>query len=334
MTASPRLTRYILHASHRLTMPIGVYAGLPLTGATVRQVVSDARAQTEAVLALHEHCRLDFLLTAMDLSAEAETFGGTIRMDDAEIPTVLGRLVTDAAGIDALPAPQPGDGRTAVHLATVGNLTRTAGGTPILGGMIGPFTLAGRLFGVSELLEAVALEPELVERLLDRVTPFLIAYAQAFRAAGAWGVVMAEPAAGLLSPRALARFSTPYVRAVVETVQDAEFGVVLHNCGARLAHLPHILPAGAQVFHFGAPMDLPAALDQVGATAILAGNLDPTAVFYQGTPQTVQEQAACLLDAVGARPNFVLSSGCDLPPGTPVANVEALFAAARARQPG
>jgi uroporphyrinogen decarboxylase len=329
MTAPSRLTRYILEAPSRLVMPIGVYAGLPLTGASVRQVVSDAQAQTEAVLALHEHCRLDFLLTAMDLSAEAETFGCTIRMDNAEIPTVIGRLVTDAAGIDALPAPQPGDARTAIHLATVGNLVRAVSGRPILGGMIGPFSLAGRLFGVSELLEAAALEPELVERLLDKVTPFLTAYARAFRAAGAWGVVMAEPAAGLLSPRALARLSTPYVRAIVEAVQDADFTVVLHNCGARLAHLAHILPAGARVFHFGAPMDLPAALEQVGDAAISAGNLDPTAVFYQGMPQTVQEQATRLLDAVGARPNFVLSSGCDLPPGTPVPNVEALFAAAR-----
>lgn len=334
MTFTTRLANHIMTAPARLAMPIGVYAGLPLTGATVRQVVSDAGAQTAAVLALHEELSLNFLLTAMDLSAEAEAFGCTIRMDDAEIPTVLGRLVTDAAAIDALPVPQPGAARMAVHLETVRRLVAAQPGVPILGGMIGPFSLAGRLYGVSDFLEAAALDPELVEQLLEKVTPFLAAYAQAFRAAGAWGVVMAEPAAGLLSPRSLARFSTAYVRRIVDAVQDADFAVVLHNCGARLTHLSHILPSGAEILHFGAPMDLPAALDQVDGAVILAGNLDPTAVFYSGTPETVSTQAQRLLDAAGTRRNFVLSSGCDLPPGTSVANVATLFAAVRVSQPG
>ena len=40
----------------------------------------------------------------------------------------------------------------------------------------------------------------MVETVLEKVTEFLIAYTKAFKEAGANGVVMAEPAAGLLSP--------------------------------------------------------------------------------------------------------------------------------------
>ena len=309
-------------------MPIGVYAGLEMTGASVRQAVSDPAAQSEAVLALHEHFHTPLMLTAMDLSAEAETFGCTIRMSDEEIPTVIGRLAPSPEAIAALPAPQPGDLRTAVHLDSARRLA-ASGKAPVLGGLIGPFSLAGRIYGVSEALEATVSEPETVLALLEKVTDFLAAYARAFRDAGAIGVIMAEPAAGLLSPRGLARFSAPFVRRIVETTQRDDFTLMLHNCGAKLAHFPRVLESGAALYHFGAPMDILAALAQADGKAILAGNLDPTAVFHSGTPEGVYADALGLARAAKAYPNFIMSSGCDLPPGTPLRNLEAFYQAVR-----
>jgi uroporphyrinogen decarboxylase len=322
------LARFILSYPGRLVMPIGVYAGLDLTGGSVRAAVSDPAAQAQAVLALHQRLHTPVLLTAMDLSAEAEVFGCAIRMPEDEIPTVLGRRVASLEEIAALRDPQAGDRRTAVHLEACRRLVAASGGAPVLGGMIGPFSLAGRIFGVSEALEATAAGPEPVLALLEKTTRFLAAYAAAFRQAGAAGVIIAEPAAGLLSPRGLAAFSAPFVRRIVEEVERPNFGVILHNCGARLAHLPRVLESGAGIYHFGAPMDLPAALERVDAQTILCGNLDPSAVFHAGTPASVAAAARALLAGAGPRRNFVLSSGCDLPPGTPIANLEALYAAA------
>jgi uroporphyrinogen decarboxylase len=228
---------HVLNNPGRVPMPIGVYAGLEITGATVRDAVTSANAQADAVLALHERFETPVMLTAMDLSAEAQTYGCEVRMYDEEIPTVIGRLATDQAGIDRLPAPCPGDMRTAVHLEAARILVNSRK-TPVLGGLIGPFSLAGRIFGVSEALEATAAEPEMILTLLEKVTDFLLEYTQAFREIGAAGVIMAEPAAGLLSPRGLGKFSAPFVRRIVESVQNENFSLILHNCGARLVHLP------------------------------------------------------------------------------------------------
>ena len=104
---------------------------------------------------------------------------------------------------------------------------------------------------------------------------------------------------------------------------------MLHNCGAKIAHLPKVLESGATLYHFGAPMDILAALQQVDGKAILAGNLDPTATFHQGTPESVYDQASALAKAVKPYANFIMSSGCDLPPGTPVRNLEAFYQAVR-----
>jgi uroporphyrinogen decarboxylase len=325
-------SRFILDFPGRLAMPIGVYAGLEVTRSSVRACVSNAAVQSQAVLALHERFQTPVMLTAMDLSAEAEAFGCAIRMPEDDIPTVIGRRVSGPDEVAALPEPQPGDARTAVHLESCRRLVSQSGGAPVLGGLIGPFSLAGRIFGVSEALEATLADPDTILALLEKVTRFLCGYAAAFRAAGASGVIMAEPAAGLLSPRGLGRFSAPFVRQIVEAVQDEHFTLVLHNCGAKLVHLPQVLQSGAEVYHFGAPMDILAALAQVDGRAILGGNLDPSAIFHAGTPASVEAAAAALLDGVGECRNFFLSSGCDLPPGTPVANLDAFYQAA-AKQP-
>lgn len=328
-TFKTKFSQFVLSYPGRLAMPIGVYAGLDITGASVYAAVTDSTAQAEAVLALHERFHTPVMLTAMDLSAEAESFGCEVRMAEDDIPTVIGRRVTNQAQIEALPQPQPGDARMAVHLDAARQLVQNSGGAPVLGGLIGPFSLAGRIFGVSEALEASLSDPDLLLTLLDRAAVLLAGYAAEFRRAGASGVIMAEPAAGLLSPRGLARFSAPFVRRIIESVQTEDFTVILHNCGAKLVHLPKVLESGAEIYHFGAPMDLLAALQQVEGRAILAGNLDPTAVFHSGTPEEVRQSTNLLMQAARPYRNFILSSGCDLPPGTTVANLEAFYEVAR-----
>ncbi len=322
-----RFANRILQRQNRLAMPIGVYAGLDLTGASVHEAVTDASTQADMALAMHEQYRTEVLLTAMDLSAEAEAYGCLIRWSEDDIPTVTGRRVTSREEIARLPSPQAGEARTRVHLDAAGHLART--GIPVLGGLIGPFSLAARLFGVSETLEATATDPDLVLALLEETTRFLADYSRAFRQTGASGVIMAEPAAGLLSPRALARFSAPFVKRIVEASQTPDFVLILHNCGARLAHLPKVVESGAEIYHFGAPMDLVAALSQTGKDIILCGNLDPSAIFYSGSPEQVWERTGELLNRTCTYPNYVISSGCDLPPGMPLANLEAFFDAVR-----
>ena len=310
-------------------MPIGVYAGLEITGASVRDAVTNSYQQSEAVLALHERFNTPVMLTAMDLSAEAELFGSQIRMEDEEIPTVIGRLVTSGEEIERLAIPAAGEGRTAVHLESAQKLVSLANGCPVLGGLIGPFSLAGRLFGVSEALELSLTGPEMLEDLLNKVTLFLTRYVLAFRDQGVDGVIMAEPAAGLLSPRGLSRFSSAFIRQIIEAAQTDSFTIILHNCGAQIAHLPKILESGAEVLHFGAPMDIEKALTQVGGDVILAGNLDPTSIFFSGSPDEVKEKTYSIMKLSSGKTNFIPSSGCDLPPHTPVRNLDAFYSTVR-----
>lgn len=310
-------------------MPILSYPGVSLIGCTVRDVVTSPEAQAAVQQALQERYQLSVVMTAMDLSVEAEEFGAPVTLTEGEIPFVAARLVTSEPEIAQLSVPRAGAGRTRVYLDTVRRLVARPGAPLVLGGMIGPLSLAARLFGVSEILTETADHPETVHALLDKAAAFLTDYARAFKAAGAHGVIVAEPTAGIVSPRATREFSSTYLRRIIAAVADDRFEVILHNCGARPVHLPTTLEAGAQVCHFGKPMDLPAALTQVPAGTILCGNLDPVGVFAHGEAADVRRRTVELLEATRHHRGFVISSGCDVPPGTPPANLDAFFAAVR-----
>jgi len=312
-------------AGTRLALPVATFPGTALTGLTVRDLVTNATHQASAQMEFHRRFHTAAMMSCMDLSVEAEAFGATVVIADDEVPTVTGRLVTDESSATGLRVPPIGEKRTRVYLDAVRRLVAQSDGTPVLAGMIGPFSLAGRLFGVSEALLTTAAEPEVLEVLMEKVTGFLSAYAMEFRKAGAAGVIIAEPTAGLLSPRGLATFSSRYVRSIITAVDNGVFEVILHNCAATALHLSAVAESGARIVHFGAPMDIVAALERLTPSTIVCGNLDPARVFVHSGPEETARRTRELLAATARFPNFVISSGCDIPAHAPLANIEAFF---------
>ena len=123
-----------------------------------------------------------------------------------------------------------------------------------------------------------------------------------------------------------------YIKAIAAAVEDGGFALILHNCAARVLHLPALLETGLTSFHFGAPMDMPAALSKVAPDVVLCGNLDPAGVFCQLPPAEVKARAAELLAHTANHPNYVLSSGCDVPANAPLASLDAFYAPLKPEQ--
>ena len=61
----------------------------------MREAVNNPQVQFDAVAALHERYQAPFVLSAMDLSAEAEAFGCTLHLADNEIPSRDGAVGDD-----------------------------------------------------------------------------------------------------------------------------------------------------------------------------------------------------------------------------------------------
>ena len=255
-----------------------------------------------------------------------------VTVTDDEVPTIKGRIINDADEAEALAVPTVGSGRSQIYLDAIKKAKELITDRPILAGMIGPFSLAARLFDVSEIMMDCYDDPDMVHLVLEKCTQFLIAYAKAYREVGADGIVMAEPVAGLLSPSLEDEFSAPYVKQIVDAVQNDDFIVIYHNCGDNVPKmLPSILSTGAAAYHFGNAVDLEKdVLEKVPSNVVVMGNVDPVGVLRMGSPTSVRKATTELLEKCSTYPNFVLSSGCDMPPKTPWENINAFFAAADA----
>jgi uroporphyrinogen decarboxylase len=315
----------IVNSNERYAMPIMTYPGLELINKNINDVISDGKAQYECMSALAAKYPSLAAVTIMDLSVEAEAFGSPIKYSDNEVPSVTSRIVNDMETANALIVPEVGTARTSVYVKAAELASKKIKDRPTFGGEIGPFSLAGRLMDMTEVMVMAIMEPETVHIVLEKCTDFLVEYARAFKTAGANGIIIAEPAAGLLSPDMCTRFSSDYVRRIVEAVQDDNFIVILHNCGNTVKLVSSMLSTGAVGFHFGNAVDMSDIMPQIPWGRIAFGNIEPAGVFKNGTADDMQEKVWDLLEKTAVYKNFVLSSGCDVPPGTPIKNTKAFY---------
>jgi len=315
-------------AERKRALPILSFPATQKMGVTVEELVKSAPLQAEAMALIARETNTLAAISLMDLSVEAEAFGAQVRFSAEEIPAIIGQLVSDEDEADALEVPGLDAGRIGIFVDAVKLAHEKITDKPLLAGMIGPYSLAGRLMDVTEIMYTCYDEPETVHKVLEKATQFLISYGAAMKEAGADGVMMAEPLAGILSPDMAEEFSMPYVKRIIEALQTDDFAVIYHNCGNSVpSMLEGIFEQGAAAYHFGNAVDMEAVMKAAPEDALCMGNIDPASQFANGTPESMTAAVKELMDRCGQYSNFVPSSGCDIPAHSRWENIEAFFKA-------
>lgn len=320
-----------LRSRIKKAMPVLSFPAVQLMGISVRELISDSDAQARGMKLVADRIDSAAAVSLMDLSVEAECFGSTIRVSDDEVPTVVGAVVHDEDEARALEVPKVGAARSGLYVDAMRKAVGLILDRPVFAGIIGPFSLAARLLDVTEIMVDCYDGPDMVHIVLDKAAQFLTEYCLAYKAAGANGVVVAEPVAGLLSPSLAEEFATPYIKRIIDAVQDDEFIVIYHNCGNAVPNLlDTIYSIGAAAYHFGNAVDMADILSRTPDDIIVMGNIDPASQFRQGTPESMRKAVLGLLEKCApAHPNFIISSGCDIPPFSKWENIDAFFAAVK-----
>ena len=316
-----------INSPTRIAIPIMTHPGIEMIGKKVKDAVQDGEIHARAIQRLNEVYPVAATTVIMDLTVEAEAFGAKIEIQEDEMPHILGRLVSNAEEIEKLKVPDLTAGRIPQYLIANRLTVERTPDKPVFGGMIGPFSLAGRLYDMSEIMVACYTEPIAIHCLLDKCTEFLLKYCIELKRIGCSGVVIAEPAAGLLSNEECQDYSSEYVKKIVSAVQDENFMVILHNCGNQGHCTKAMLYTGANALHFGNAMDMIEALESCPKDRLIMGNIDPVSVMKLRSAADVKTYTADLLKLTSGFGNFVLSTGCDLPPHVPAANISAFFGA-------
>lgn len=311
----------------RISIPIMTHPGIEMIGKNVKDAVQSGEVHAQAIKKLAEVYPSAATTVIMDLTLEAEAFGCQIEFQENDMPHILGRLLTCAEDIENLKVPDLYAGRMQEYLKANKLTVELGFDKPVLAGVIGPFSLAGRLYDVSEIMMACYIEPDSIMLLLDKCTEFIINYCRELKRIGCSGVVVAEPAAGLLANEDCRMFSSEYVKRLVDELQDETFTIILHNCGNRGHCTDAMFYTGANAYHFGNAIDMVDTLNYCPKDKLIMGNVDPVGVMKMQSPIEIKAYVSDLLKRTSEFDNFVLSTGCDLPPHVPAENIQAFFEA-------
>ncbi len=317
----------IIFSAKRVAIPIMTNPGIEVCGYHIKDAVTDGQIHYEAISRLNAIYPSAACTAIMDLTVEAEAFGAEIVFPENEVSAVIGTLVSDYQSISELQIPTLDKGRVSEYLKANRLAAEKITEKPVFAGCIGPFSLAGRLYDMTGIMIAIYTEPESIHLLLSKCTQFIKDYCKAIKGTGVDGVIMAEPAAGLISNDDCSAFSSHYIKQIVEELQDNNFMIVLHNCGNTGHCTQAMLETNAAGLHFGNKIDMTEALRECPENILVMGNIDPVGIIKEASAEQVKEKTYELLQQTAEWKNFVLSTGCDVPPNVPFENIIAYYQA-------
>ena len=135
----------VLASEKKKALPVLSFPSIQKMGITVAELINDSDKQAEGMKIIADSFPTAASVSLMDLSLEAEAFGSEIRVSDDEVPTVIGSIVSTEEESEALKVPEIGAGRTQIYIDAIEKACKLITDRPVLAGVIGPFSLAGRL---------------------------------------------------------------------------------------------------------------------------------------------------------------------------------------------
>jgi uroporphyrinogen decarboxylase len=194
----------------------------------------------------------------------------------------------------------------------------------------GPFGIAGDLMGATEVFTACAERPEFVRELLRIVTGKMIEYLDFCAVTMPWPKPRAFAWSDDLAVSLSREMFEDLVLPANKRLRDHFAGrLTFHMCGKS----DHLLETfrdglGIHVFQgFGWSVDLDHIARVMGGRIVLAGNVDPRLIL-SGTPDDVREATRRVIAKLARFRGFIVQDGNNIPPGSPLENINAMMEAA------
>jgi [methyl-Co(III) methanol-specific corrinoid protein]:coenzyme M methyltransferase len=274
--------------------------------------------------AIHLFTEIECIKLPFCMTVEVEALGATIDYGTRDtVPTEVGHIYNHPNEM-VLPTDFFDRGRVPTVLKAITKLRRRYDNEmPLVSSIVGPFSMAAKLFGFNNFLIWIITNPDWVHQVMSNLTPLTLRYARAQVEAGADAVIVGEAGCSgdLISPQTYRDFIAPYHRQLCPNVHAP---TILHICGKSTGHTPYIAGTGATAYNFDEGVDMRVARENLNGKMALTGYVPTLKVLLNGTPDDVYKSAlACLNAGVD-----MLTPGCALAPHTPLENIMALTRAA------
>ncbi len=261
---------------------------------------------------------LDAAILFSDILTVPDAMGLGLYFEPGEGPC-FESPVRDAAAVDALPAIDP-----TRELDYVINAVRTIvreldGAVPLIGFSGSPWTLAtymvegGSSKDFARTKTLAYDQPEVMQRLLGKLSRAVTDYLLAQIDAGAQAVQVFDTWGGSLSAAAYREFSLAPMREIVAGIKarHPDLPVILFTKGGGL-WLEAIEATGCDAIGLDWTVDIGVARERVGDRVALQGNMDPAVL--RASPERIRQEVAQILESYGRGHGHVFNLGHGVTP--------------------
>jgi MtaA/CmuA family methyltransferase len=314
-------------------MPITMMFAADLIGAHYREYARDFRVLARGQVAAADRFGFDHVSAISDPAREASDLGATVQWFDDQPPAIVesGALLGEKSKLESLRLPDPAaPGRMRDRVEAVRLLAAACGTTRIVEGWVeGPCAMSADLRGLNTLMLDFFDDPPFVVALFDFTVRMEIEFARAQVEAGATLIGVGDAAASLVGPKLYTEFVLPAERRLVDAIRALGVPVRLHICGNTKRIVDGMGQTGADIIDLDYPTPLGHARRAMRETQVLLGNIDPVRALRDGTPESIEAALAKCFAQAGTA--YICGAGCEVPRGTPHANLEAMTRFARLR---
>lgn len=300
--------------------------GLNSLGYKFAQVHLDAKQMAETAATTPKLFGFDSCVVPFDLCVEAEALGAVINTypnsEDLLYPTIKEKVINNEDEMDInVPSNITERGRIpmmhdAIHIAK----NAVGDEVPVGSYVLGPFTLAGQIMELNDLLKLSFKKPDKVGKLLEVLTGVIIAVSKVYEEAGVDYITVREMGAtsDVLSPRVFKNLILPHLEDIFREISVPS---VIHICGKTNDIVVPMMESGAKAVSVDQKNDIAESRKKLGNDALIFGNYDPYNVLVAGTPELVKETVRkCIDEGVSA-----VWPGCDIWPTVPPENFKTMM---------
>ncbi len=193
----------------------------------------------------------------------------------------------------------------------------------------GPFNIASFIMGTTEFMMALTLNPEGIQKLLNKITVFICDWLswqkECFQSID--GILLLDDIIGFVGESEFREFVIPHFRKIFDvTGKKVRF---LHNDTEGLITAGHLMEMGVNMFNFSFKHTMQEIRDLAGNKIILVGNIPPRDVMAAGTPKQVEDAVLKAFDEIKSHDNIIWSLGGGMAPHTRNENINAFIQTVR-----
>ena len=277
----------------------GILDAMERTGTSWPQAHENPEQMATLGASLYELARLEDAKIPFCLAVEAESMGCEVDLGyGGRTPEVVKSPFEKPEDIE-IPDNFETSGRIPVICEAVEILHERYDNLPVCVGITGPFTVAGHLIGVEDILKMINLDLFAVEDAIE---------------------IAAEASGDLLSPLDFAQLSVPALEDIQEVMKSQN---VLHICGHTAGILKDMLSCGYNGISIEEAVDMRYAQKvkhELGDKTQVCGNISTSKTLFRGTPEEVRGE---VLEALEKGVDVVAPS-CGIAASSPLENIQAM----------